>query len=281
MLVSDATTDRPQLSVIMPAHNEERTIVHSVEEVLGLDAGFDVQLIVVDDGSTDRTPLLLKRFDDSRLTVHRNPQNLGKGAAVRTGAALATGSHFVIFDADREYAASDLPSLFAPILTGRADVVFGTRMFGMNTVYQSFRYALGNRITTLVANILFDAAISDLHTCLKMMPMALFRELTLDETGFGLDSEITAELLRRGYRPFEVPVSYHGRSHAQGKQITWRDGVKCLVVLGKVRFRRKQGAIVAGPSREVGVAYVTLPDEIDLRRSEPLPAEDDLSVQAG
>ena len=107
-------------------------------------------------------------------------------------------------------------------------------------MYQSFRYAVGNRATTLIANVLFDACLTDLHTCLKLMPVALFRQLQLDQQGFGLDSEITAELLRRGHRPFEVPVSYHSRSHAQGKKLTWRDGIECLIVLTKVRLRGKQ-----------------------------------------
>ena len=122
---------------------------------------------------------------------------------------------------------------------GDVQVVYGTRIFGMNTVYQSFRHTLGNRMTTLVANLLYDSCISDLHTCLKLLPVPLMRSLNLRERGFGLDSEITAELLRRGYRPFEVPVSYVSRSPAQGKKLTWRDGVHSLRVLASVRLRPK------------------------------------------
>lgn len=225
------------LSVIMPAHNEQDTIHEAVAEVLSLDLGHRLELIVVDDGSTDETPFLLREFEDDRLIVHRHPTNLGKGAAVLSGAGLATGSHLVIFDADREYVAADLERLFAPIVEGRAEVVYGTRVFGMNTVYQSYRYALGNRITTLAANVMFDACLTDLHTCLKMLPLDLFRQLELTHTGFGLDSEITAELLRRGYRPFEVPIHYLSRSHAEGKKLTWKDGVDCLRTLGRVRMR--------------------------------------------
>jgi len=158
---------------------------------------------------------------------------------VLTASLLASGSHFVIFDADREYRASDLVVMFQPIVDGTAEVVFGVRMFGMNTVYHSFRYAIGNRVTTLVANVLFDSCLTDLHSCLKMVPSRLFRSLTLTRANFGLDSEITAELLRRGYRPYEVPVSYVGRSHSQGKKLTWRDGIDCLRVLGSVRLRPK------------------------------------------
>jgi hypothetical protein len=128
--------------------------------------------------------------------------------------------------------------MLAPVVAGRCDVVYGTRLFGVNTVYQSYRYAMGNRFMTLVANVLFDSYLSDLHSCLKLVPRALFDSLRLRETGFGLDTEITASLLRRGIRPFEVPVSYHSRTHAEGKKISWKDGVACLQILGRVRFAR-------------------------------------------
>jgi dolichol-phosphate hexosyltransferase len=225
------------LSVVMPAHNEEATIENAVREILELEVPFAIELIVVDDGSVDRTPLILSGIDDSCVLVHRHPVKLGKGAAVMSGSALATGTHLVVFDADSEYLASDLPRMCEAIRCGHASVVFGTRIFGMNTVYRSFRYAIGNRISTLAANVLFDSYLTDLHTCLKMMPVSLFRELDLTHTGFGLDSEITAELLRRGHRPFEVPVSYLSRSHAEGKKLTWRDGLECLAVLARVRLR--------------------------------------------
>ena len=140
------------------------------------------------------------------------------------------------FDADLEYAPADLTALMAPIVSGRADVVYGPRMFGVNTRYQSFRHAMGNRVLTLTANLLFDSYLSDMHTCLKVLPAALFADLTLSENGFGLDTEITAKLLKVGIRPFEVPVSYYSRSVAEGKKITWRDGVECLEVMGRVRW---------------------------------------------
>lgn len=116
--------------------------------------------------------------------------------------------------------------------------MYGVRLFGFNTVYQSYRYALGNRLLTTLANILFDANLSDLHTCLKLVPLDLFRKLTLRESGFGLDTELTASLLRLGIRPFEVPVSYYSRSHAQGKKINWRDAFACLGILFRVRMTR-------------------------------------------
>jgi hypothetical protein len=209
-----------KLSILMPAYNEEATIVQAVAEILTTDYPCAIELIVVDDGSTDRTGVLLSQIND----------------ALRTAASLASGTHILPFDADLEYAAEDIPRLVEPILAGRCSIVYGTRLFGCNTVYQTYRYALGNRLLTNIANILFNAYLSDLHTCLKMMPLPMLRELDLREKGFGLDTEMTALLLRRGLRPFEVPVRYYSRSHAQGKKITWRDAVICAWILCRVRI---------------------------------------------
>jgi glycosyltransferase involved in cell wall biosynthesis len=238
-----AEESRFRLSVLMPVHNEKATIEAAVADVLEMKLGYPFELIIVDDGSTDGTSSILACIDDPRVLVYRHPTNLGKGAAVLSAAALAGGTHLVIFDADREYRAADLVRLFQPVVDETAEVVFGVRILGMNTAYQSYRYALGNRLTTLAANVLFDACLSDLHCCLKMFPVDLFRSLSLTHSGFGLDSEITAELLRRGYRPYEIPVSYNGRSHAAGKKLTWRDGVDCLATLSRVRRR---GTITLG-----------------------------------
>ena len=142
------------LSVVMPVHNEERTIEQAVAEILEMKLGHRFELIVVDDGSLDRTPDLLQRIDDPRVSLRRHDTNLRKGAAVLNGATLATGSHMVVFDADHEYRACDLARMFEPIVEGRAEVVFGTRVFGINTLFPSFSYALGNRVTTFAANVL-------------------------------------------------------------------------------------------------------------------------------
>ncbi len=227
------------LSIIMPAYNEGRTLAHAIKQVLTTPFPCPVELIVVDDGSTDRTQNVLEELEDFRLVVHRHEKNRGKGAALLSGIALASGTHVVPFDADLEYAPQDLVGLLEPVIAGRTDIVYGSRLFGANTVYQSYRYAMGNKLTTLMANLLFDSYISDLHTCLKLMPVSLVRDLSLREQGFGLDTEITAEVLKRGYRPFEVPVSYHSRTHAQGKKLDWRDGVACLAILFRVRSQRR------------------------------------------
>jgi glycosyltransferase involved in cell wall biosynthesis len=219
----------------MAAYNEERTITKAVHGILQASFPCEVELIVVDDGSADATPDLLKEIDDPRVIVHRHAKNSGKGASILTAASLATGTHIVPFDADLEYAPEDLADMLLPIIRGRADVVYGVRLFGCNTVYQSYRYAIGNKVLTHFTNILYNSYLNDLHTCLKMIPAAQFRALNLTETGFGLDTQVTAMLLRDGVRPFEVPVSYYSRSHEQGKKINWRDAVWCVWVLLRTR----------------------------------------------
>ena len=229
----------------MAAYNEEGTITRAVDEILEASYPFDIELIVVDDGSTDKTGILLTQCNDDRLIVAHHRVNRGKGSAVRTAASLATGTYVLPFDADMEYEAEDIPRILEPVLKGRCDVVYGVRLFGCNTVYRSYRYAMGNRLLTALANILFNANLSDLHTCLKLIPMTMLRGLNLSESGFGLDTEVTALLLRRGVRPFEVPVSYYGRSHDQGKKITWRDAFTCAWILFRVRLRRRSYRISA------------------------------------
>lgn len=236
---------RVRLSVLMPAYNEAATILLAVAGVLHAAFPCEIELIVVDDGSTDATWELLQQIEDPRLRICRHPRNFGKGAAIQTALSLATGSHIVPFDADLEYDPNDVARMLEPVVAGRCDVVFGTRMFGMNTVYQSYRFAVGNRLLTLVANLLFDSYVNDLHTCLKLMPRSLLQQLTPREVGFGLDTEITAKLLKQGVRPFEVPITYHGRSVADGKKITWRHGVECLQILGRVRFAKTRGRMTA------------------------------------
>ena len=250
--------ERPvKLSILMPVYNESPTIEHAIESVLGTDYPCDVELIVVDDGSTDGTAEKLAQIDDPRAVVRRHPRNLGKGAALHTAASVATGTHIVPFDADLEYQPSDLPLLLDPVIRGRCDIVFGTRLFGANTMYLSYRHAMGNRMLTLAANLLFNAYLSDMHTCLKLVPLELFQIMDLEENGFGLDTEITAKILKVGLRPFEIPVTYHSRSFAHGKKITWRHGIECLRVLARVRFRRAprpvlRDALMQAPQHATG-----------------------------
>jgi glycosyltransferase involved in cell wall biosynthesis len=227
-----------RLSIIIPSFNEHSTIMRVLDDLLSLDIpGKEFEVIVVNDGSSDGTRELIESLDDSRLVRIQHHVNRGKGAAVRTGIAAASGSHVLIFDADSEYDVADIPRLVTPILTGRAEVVYGNRMPGFGTVHPSLWHSVGNKCMTLLANILFGSAISDLHTCLKLVPMPLLNSLVLDEKGFGLDTEISAEVLRAGFRPFQVPVSYVGRSKEEGKKIRLSDALRCVFVLVKVRLR--------------------------------------------
>ncbi|HXW35344.1 MAG TPA: glycosyltransferase family 2 protein [Acidimicrobiales bacterium] len=227
-----------RLSIIVPFYNEHYTILRVLDDLLALDIpGKEHEVIVVNDGSTDGSGALVETLDDSRLVRIHHKANLGKGAAVRTGIAAARGSHVLIFDADHEYDVQDIPRLVGPILSGRAEVVYGNRMSGFGTVHPSLWHAVGNRAMTTFANMLFGSAISDLHTCLKLVPMPLLKSFNLDERGFGLDTEISAEVLRAGFRPFELPISYVGRSKEEGKKIRFPDALRCLYVLLKVRAR--------------------------------------------
>jgi glycosyltransferase involved in cell wall biosynthesis len=228
-----------KLSILMPAYNEQRTIAEAVASVLRTSFPFDMELIVVNDGSTDATRTILAGLNHPDAVVIHHDRNLGKGAALQTAAEIATGTHLVPFDSDLEYDPNDLVAMMQPVIGGRCDVVYGARLRGANTRYQSYRHSLGNLALTIAASALYDTHLSDLHTCLKLVPVRVFREFALTEKGFGLDTEITAKLLKSGARPFEVPVSYHSRSVANGKKITWRDGVKCLQVLFRVRFTQQ------------------------------------------
>lgn len=238
----DATLDRisksVSLAVVMPVYNEERTVAQAIADVLAADLPCDLQLIVVDDGSTDRTPELIAAMDDPRLIRIRHEKNRGKGAALRTGAAAATASHIVPFDADLEYSAADLARLVEPVVSGQADIVYGTRVCHGKVKHRYAIYALGNAVMTGMANMLFGSGISDLHTCLKLMPTDVMRSLPLTQERFGLDTEMTAWLLRLRLPVCEVSVSYQGRTRAEGKKIGWRDGINCLRVLGSVRMAR-------------------------------------------
>jgi glycosyltransferase involved in cell wall biosynthesis len=226
-----------KLSILMPVYNEERTLATAVKRVLDVDYPCEIELVVVDDGSRDGTAAILGALHDDRVTAHRHPRNRGKGAAIRSASEVATGDYMIICDADLEYAPEEIPKLLGPVLAGESDVVFGTRTFGSHSSY-SFWYVMGNKGVTTACNVLYNAYISDLETCFKLMPLALFRELDVREPGFGMEAEVAGKLLRRGIRPYEIGISYRARGREDGKKITWKDGVEALWILGKVRVRR-------------------------------------------
>ncbi|NHC15941.1 glycosyltransferase family 2 protein [Motilibacter deserti] len=223
-----------KLSILMPVYNEERTLQRALDRVLAVDYGCDVELVVVNDGSVDGTAKILDAVTDPRVRREDHPANAGKGAAIRTAARLATGDYVIMCDADLEYSPEEIPALLAPVLAGESAVVYGTRSFGSHTAF-SFWYVMGNKAVTMAANVLFDAWISDLETCFKLLPLDVYRLLDVRSVGFGMEAELTGKLLKAGVRPYEVPISYKARRREEGKKLTWRDGVEALWILARLR----------------------------------------------
>ena len=235
-----------KLSVLVPVYNEAATVTAALKRVLDVAYPCDVEVVIVNDGSVDATRTLLDAVDDPRAKVVHHQVNQGKGAAIRTAAAAATGDYMIICDADLEYAPEEIPRLLAPVLAGEATVVYGSRTFGSHTAY-SFWYVLGNKGVTMFANVVYDCWISDLETCFKLLPLDLYREMDVRSAGFGMEAEVTGKLLVRGYRPYEVPISYRARSREEGKKLTWKDGVEALWILSRERVRGR--ALHGSPAR--------------------------------
>lgn len=222
-----------KLTVVMPAYNESKTLERVVEAVRA--TPFDKEIIIVDDGSSDGTADIARRLASGEVRALFHERNQGKGAAVRTALAAATGDVVLIQDCDLEYDPADYGRLLQPILDGHADVVFGTRSFGSHTAF-SFWFVMGNKLVTLTTNVLFNCYISDMETGYKVMRMEAARRLRLRARGFELEPEITGGLLNLGYSIYEVPISYRARSREEGKKLTWKDGVRALGTLLRVRF---------------------------------------------
>jgi glycosyltransferase involved in cell wall biosynthesis len=219
---------RPQLSVIVPAYNEAPTIEALVRRVRQV--SLTLEIIAVNDGSTDGTGPALDRLAAAGLVdrVVHHPLNRGKGAAYRSGLAAATGHVIVAQDADLEYDPQELPHLLEPISSGRADAVYGSRFQGGPRRVLFFWHSVGNRALTTVSNMFTNLNLTDMETCYKLVRADLLKRLPLTATRFGLEVELTARLAQAGARIWEMPISYSGRTYAEGKKITWRDGLAAL-----------------------------------------------------
>jgi glycosyltransferase involved in cell wall biosynthesis len=222
-----------RVSFLIPAFNEEATIGEVLERIAGL--GLDAQVIVVDDGSTDRTAEIAER---NGATVIRQA-NAGKGAALRAAIGAIDGDVAVIQDADMEYDPIEVPELIEPIVRGVADVVFGSRLRGGKPQRAHlFWHLVGNRFLSLLTSVLYNTTLSDMETGYKAFRADVLRSLDLRENRFGIEPEITAKICKRKLRVYELPISYFGRTFEEGKKITWRDGFRAIWVLLRVRFTR-------------------------------------------
>jgi glycosyltransferase involved in cell wall biosynthesis len=227
-----------KLSVVVPVYNEKQTLLEILKRIRAVE--INKEIILVDDFSRDGTRNLLATLSDQPengdLKICYHTFNQGKGAALRTGFAMATGNYVIIQDADLEYDPEDYPTLLQPILEGRADVVYGSRFTGQSHNMLSLHRA-GNLLLTFLTNLLYRTTISDMETCYKLFPAEVIKSVKIESNRFNFEPEITAKILKKQLRIVEVPIHYHGRSFLEGKKITWRDGFSAVWTLLKFRFK--------------------------------------------
>jgi glycosyltransferase involved in cell wall biosynthesis len=227
-----------KLTIVVPVFNERNTLVEVLRRMRAVELpdGIEKEIIVVDDGSTDGTRDVLRQLGDSTVRVVLLDENQGKGAALRAGFAHATGEFVLVQDADLEYDPEDWPKLLNPVMRGRARVVYGSRFTGERRNMLLLHW-IGNRFLSMTTNVLYNTTLSDMETCYKLIERTLIEEMKLQSNRFDIEAEMSAKILKRGVRIYEVPISYSGREFDEGKKITWRDGFSALWTLVKYRIR--------------------------------------------
>lgn len=229
---------RPLLSVVMPVYNEKNTVNEIVDQVLSVDPGTDIELVIVDDGSTDGTQDVLAEINDSRVRVFFQQENQGKGAALHQGFVHAKGDIIIVQDADLEYDPHDYPKLIEPILAGKADVVYGSRFLGGPHRVLYYWHSVANHMLTTLSNMFTDLNLTDMETCYKAFRREVLESFSLEQKRFGFEPEFTAKVAHHGFRVFEVPISYNGRSYEEGKKIGFKDAVSALACI--LRYNMKK-----------------------------------------
>ena len=228
------------LSILIPVFNEEATLITLLDMVHNADSlGLQKELIIVDDGSTDNTRAILGELDTAKYNakIYYHEKNQGKGAALRTAQGYAEGDLIMIQDADLEYDPKEYPELLRPLVEGRADVVYGSRLCGGKPT-RAFKimHLFGNKFLSLVTNILYNATLTDMETCYKVFKRDIFKKVKIKCDRFDFEPEITAKVLKQGVRLYELPISYYGRDYDEGKKITWKDGIWAILALIRFRF---------------------------------------------
>lgn len=234
---------QPCLCVVVPCFNEAKTVQQVLDRVLA--SPYTAEVVVVDDGSTDGTPAIVRSIADPRVRVFEQPRNQGKGAALRRGFAQATAPYVIVQDADLEYDPADWPDVLGPLLEDKADVVYGSRFVtGRPRRVLYYWHSVGNRALTTASNVCTNLNLTDMETCYKAFRRELIQSIEIEEDRFGFEPEITAKVARAGWRVYEVGISYSGRTYDEGKKIGWRDGVRALYCVARYsalgeRLRRR------------------------------------------